>query len=264
MLDEELQDRKLKMLQMEYITSKYKLVNCIRQEAKTVRGQISRLAKDDLEQRAYLEAKAENLDSFCRTVEGAALFEQLDAWWVYEFSISCTGTVLYIRHIDTAEIEGDEGNEWLTIYEYDATYRLIQNECRLLSADEYATSRNAAAATVRVWIRRGKLRSAIKTGNAWKIPELTPPIKRGYSEASYSWEMYLDGIPDEYEALKEPGNLIIRQNNDKQGFTALLFDTYDVRRKEIHLSNADAEKFELMLIANPAVRYTGDTKYIRQ
>ena len=76
--------------------------------------------------------------------------------------------------------------------------------------------------------------------------------------------MYLDGIPDEYEALKEPGNLIIRQNNDKQGFTALLFDTYDVRRKEIHLSNADAEKFELMLIANPAVRYTGDTKYIRQ
>lgn len=264
LFDEDLQRKKLEMLSMEYITSKNTLLQRIYQEKKTVYAQINRLRGADLEQQAYLEAKVENLDSFYEIVKNAVLFNQLAPWWVYEFSISCIGTALYIRHIDTSEIEGEEDNEWLTIYSYDATYRLIQNECRLLSAEEYAASRNAAPATVRVWIRRGKLRSAVKIGNSWKIPELSPPIKRGYTKASYSWETYLNGIPEKYASLKEPGNLIIRQDYDKQGFTALIFNMHDTCRKELHLSNAEAEKFESMLIANPAVLYTGDTTYIRQ
>lgn len=264
LLDKELQIRKLNMLYTEYLTSKNKLVQRIRQEITTLRNQVGKLSKDNFEQQAYLDAKVENLNSFRDTVENATLFEQLSPWWVYEFSISCIGTTLYIRHINTAEIEGEEDNEWLTIYDYDATYRLIQNNCRLLSTEEYATSRNVAPSTIRVWIRRGKLRSAVKIGNAWKIPELSPPIKRGYTEASYSWETYLDGIPEEYAFLKKPGNLIIRQNSNKQGFTAIIFNMCDTFRKELHFSNAEAEKFESMLIANPSVLYTGDTTYIRQ
>lgn len=263
-LDEELQSRKLEMLRMEYITSKHKLVKTIQRETNTIRSQISRLSEDDLEYRSYLEAKVENLENFCETVLSATLFDQLDNWWVYEFSIGCMGTALYIRHIESADIEGEEDNQWLTIYEYDATYRLLQNECRLMSADEFAIARNAAAATVRVWIRRGKIRSAVKMGTLWKIPELTPPFKRGYTKASYSWDSYLDGIPKDYESIIEPGNLIIRQDEDRKGFTVLVFNTNDIQRKTLHLSNANAEKFETMLIANPAIKYTGEIKYIRQ
>ena len=263
-LDESYVQQKLELLHTDFITSKYELIRRIRREAKTVHSQAARYACEGREDVAYYEAKADNLDSFAEIVEAAVLFDHLPDWWIYEFSIGCMGTALYIRHVGDADISGEEDNPWLTINDFDATYRLLQNPCALLSTEEYAAARKAAAGTVRVWIRRGKLRSAVKVGNAWKIPELAAPLKRGFSDASYEWGTFLEGIPDEFEFLREPGNLTIRKVGRGQDTHIFVYESDDFERKEQHLSQIEVEKLEAILIANPAVIYTGDTEYFRQ
>ena len=50
---------------------------------------------------------------------------------------------------------------------------------------------------VRQWIRRGKLRSAVKAGSEWRIPELSEIIGRGYRRGTFHWDDKLSDVPEE-------------------------------------------------------------------
>ena len=60
------------------------------------------------------------------------------------------------------------------------TFELVTVPSALLSVEEYAAVYNVSVTTVRQWIRRGKIRSAIKNGCEWSIPELAAVSGRGY------------------------------------------------------------------------------------
>ena len=263
-LDEDLRFRKLELFHQEFITTKHSLIRRISQIIGRTEGQISRLPNDDIETRRYLQAKKVNLQEFQETVESTPLFDSLDDWWCYEFAIGSLGTALYLRHVALAEIDGDEDNPWLSIEEYDARFKLIETRCDFLTTDEFAAERGVAPATIRVWIRRGKIRSAMKIGNGWMVPELTPPIKRGFTTAKYEWDVCLGNVPAGWERISDPGEIMIRQSSDKGKYVVWYYSKDGTIGKDYILDGTETEKLELYLIGQPTVEYTGDQEIISQ
>lgn len=267
--DEDLQREKLERFRKEYIVSKSKLLRKIHQTITRTAGQIDRTPAENIEKYQYLMAKRENLQAFETLVDNSPLFDSLYDWWCYEFTIGSTGTALYLRHVAFAEMEGvdneaDYETGWLSNLNYDARYKLLECKCKYLSSEEFAKERGAAMNTVRVWIRRGKIRSAMKLGNAWMIPKLTAPFKRGFMQARYEWSVYLSGVPTEFAGISEPGEIIIRQTSDKGKFVAWYYTRDEAGKREYFLDTGGVERLELYLIAQPAVEYVGDLEIVNQ
>ena len=98
-LDESLQQRKLELFRQEYIVTRYDLERHIRQEIITTERRLARMRKSSPDMEPYLFAKIRNLEEFERLVKRSPLFDHLDNWWSYEFTISNLGTTLYLRHV---------------------------------------------------------------------------------------------------------------------------------------------------------------------
>lgn len=146
-------------------------------------------------------------------------------------------------------------------------YVLLNRPCRLLTVEEYAKVYNASEVAVRQWIRRGKLRSAIKMGNEWRIPELNEAGGRGYSSALYEIaEDITDFEDDKYKIISSCEYVEIHQDENDKSKYILEF----TKRKEpdessseddtviIEVDQKERERFEMLLMANPFIKYSDD------
>lgn len=267
--DPDVDQMKLDLFQQEYIVTREKLIKRIADTITSIEGQINRSCTASTEQIRYLEAKKENLMEFQTLVINKPLFESLDDWWCYGIVISSTGTTLFLNHVSSAEImdydtEADHQTGWLSIEEYDAEYKLIDCRCSYLSTEEFAERCGIAVDTVRIWIRRGKIRSAMKIGNAWKIPNLTAPFTRGFTDAKYEWNVYLSGLPSQIEGIAAPGEILIQQTKDKKGFYVWYQSKDASEHHQYMLQGSEVGSLELYLIAQPAVEYKGEQEIINQ
>ena len=150
------------------------------------------------------------LQRFSDKVNESVLFEQLEDYWIYTICISLDGATLDIEHI--AEIHENKS------ISCDQEYRLISVGAHMLSVEEYAQAYGVNEGTVRQWIRRGKLRSAVKTGRTWKIPELDEISHRGFESAVYMWFKRLEDLPEKYEFLNNYSTILINQDMDNKEF----------------------------------------------
>lgn len=263
-LDEDLNARKRELFSQEYMTTKHALLRRIDDVVKRTEGRVSRSPEEDLEGRRYLEAKLGNLREFSDCVRETTLFEVLDEEWCYEFAIDSHGTSLLLRHVSLAEIAGNGHDEWLEVEEYDSRLEVIETRCRLLSVDEFASERGVAPATIRVWIRRGKIRSAMKTASGWMVPEMAAPLRRGFADVEYAWDVNLEDCTEGLEGLCEPGSVLICKSRKKGKRTVWYANADHTQGTEFELGISEAERLELFLIGHPAVEYTGDREVIHQ
>lgn len=263
-LDESLSFRKSELFNQEYMTTKQALLRRIDGVIRRTEGQAARSPKENLDGSRYLEAKLSNLHEFRHCVEGTTLFESLDDWWCYEFEFGSHGASLFLCHVALSEIVGNGNNEWLEIEEYDARLKIVETKCRLYTVDEFARDRGVAPATIRVWIRRGKIRSAMKTASGWMVPDMASPLKRGFTNAEYEWGVNLGGCPEGLEALDEPGGVTIRKSRNKGKRSVWYTNADHTSAAEFELSIPETERLELFLIGHPAVEYTGDRETIHQ
>lgn len=262
--DESFNSHKRELFDQEYMTTKQALVRRIDDILRRTEGQAARTAMEDLNDRRYLEAKLSNLLDFRDRVRETTLFEHLEDWWCYEFAIDSHGTSLFLRHVSLSEIAENGHDEWLEVEEYDSRLKVIETRCRLLGVDEFASDRGVAPATIRVWIRRGKIRSAMKTASGWMVPEMAAPLKRGFTDAEYAWGVNLGDCPEGLKGLDEPGSVIIRKSHEK-GRRAIWYT--NINRTSItkyELGIPETERLELFLIGHPAVEYTGEREVIHQ
>ena len=246
----------------QYITTKPRLLDRIKEVIQEFRVKAGDKGTSN-EECACLEAKADHLERFRREIVDTPLPSKLEDWWSYSFSVGSQGSVLYLNHHSDAEIKTVGEGERLVLHDHDAEFPLVTIRARFLTAEQYAEKHHAASATVRVWIRRGKIRSAMKTEKGWMIPELASPITRGYSVASYRWEVPLEGMPKGFEWLHEPGGVIIGQRKDNRQLYEV--DHYEATEdpviRQLQLTGPDVEKLEAFLIANPQVEFTSDTEF---
>ena len=187
-------------------------------------------------------------------IESRRVFDAPENWF-YSFSITNTNAALYLRHI--SGLKEEEGKILLDI---DETFRLINYPVKQFSVEEYAAATNTEAVTVRQWIRRGKLRNALKVGSEWRIPEITDPPRRGYTPVSYYNKGGLIAFPKEFGVSLniQPHVIDIYQSPERKGYIVLIDKAPAFFPRRL-LSEAEREKLELLLISNPNITNSAST-----
>lgn len=147
---------------------------------------------------AYYNILDSLLGKFEHRVMCTVLPDPLNEWWSYSYEISDGGINLLMNHFSW--------NHYGNSYDYrrDEAFILLEVPAKLLTVSEYAQIYGVEPVTVRQWIRRAKLRSAVKAGKEWRIPELAEVSKeRGYRPCLYSWSKPLTDLPEKYDFLSE-------------------------------------------------------------
>ena len=188
--------------------------------------------------------------------------EILEDWWRYEYEVCESGVILSLCHIRHLTICRDDSVEETK----DTTFELMHIKTRLLTVEQYAQAYDVTATTVRQWIRRGKIRTAMKLGSEWRIPELAEVMYRGYAWGRYYRKEVLADLPEEYAFFNEYDYVVLSQNEKSKDLFDVSFGKYynpldykdeeeALRQnfKEIQMDQKEREKFELYLISNPFV-----------
>lgn len=236
----------IKQLREERFTEKQQILSWI-VDAKV---RIAKKAETDKRHSAaFYHAYMGLLDRFSKAVQQAVLFERLEDKWFYELSISYRGASLMLIHASDCWI-GDCGGVTVTT---DQAYTLVNVKGKTLTVEEYADAYGVNVGTVRQWIRRGKIRTAIKAGKEWRIPEMTDMVERGYQSAVYMWFDPLGDLPEEYEFLRKYSTVLINQDTKDRTKFIVTFAAQGVEAKMATYDTKERERLELLLIANPAV-----------
>lgn len=200
-------------------------------------------------------------EAFYKKIEESVLFDQLPDYWHYYFDFEYDEFSVNMCHLSSFEV--DEDME-IRKSKVDAIYKLITLHPNAFTAEQYSQFYEVEQGTVRQWIRRGKIRTAYKEGNEWKIPELTPPPTRGYEGAQYKWIKGVSNLPEEYKYLEDYVIATFYQDKkDKSKYhvlfvskEAFLYNKMD-KNKELLLDAKEREKLELFMISHPQIKYCG-------
>lgn len=224
-------------------------------------------AENDVEKLdSYGTMLVSHLVIFKEKIERAVLFDPLPDEWAYFLDYTYDEFDLNIEHFTAIEIKED--GEIVNTHA-DAVYKLVTLNPINLSIEKYCEIYNAEQGTVRQWIRRGKIRTAFKLGNVWKIPALTPTPSRGYEPAQYKWMSGIDKdtLPEEYAYLYDYVLATFYQDRaDRTKFHVLFVakETFmsddrsgNGKNKELLLDAKEREKLELFMISHPQIKYCG-------
>ncbi len=182
------------------------------------------------------------LKRFQHEIENTLLFQELEDYWCYVYEIDELGAKLYLEHFFREDI-------------VDQAFELVAVPSKMLSVEEYAAVYGVGVTTVRQWIRRGKIRSAIKSGREWSIPELAEVTGRGYQTGNYFWNCHLNDLPEEFAFLNEGTSVTIFQNKENKEIYDISLSLHKAGdEKRVTMSTAEKERFELLLISHPLVK----------
>ncbi len=131
---------------------------------------------------AFYERYRELVSRFRKEVEKNTFPEKLEDWWEYNYDIRGTGITLTLSHTKYFDVSADDTCGGII----DTEFELLHIRTKLLTVEQYAQSYGVTTTAVRQWIRRGKIRSAIKEGSEWRIPELAEVTERGYKHATFT------------------------------------------------------------------------------
>lgn len=197
------------------------------------------------------------LKRFQHEIKNTILFMDLEDYWCYSYEINELGAKLRLEYISNVDYDDfDENGEPTSISVTPGqTFELVTVSSALLSVEEYAAVYKVSVTTVRQWIRRGKIRSAIKSGREWSIPELVEVSGRGYQSGSYSWTCHLSDLPEEFAFLADAQGIFICQNKEHKDFFDITLSSKSLgSAQKFQMSTVDKEKLELMLISHPLVK----------
>lgn len=213
------------------------------------------LENADIARAPFLRTLITMLGRFEKLIEETPMFAAPSDYWAYSFEIASLGITLNLEHYSYIRFDEEKNIE---DSEVDATFPLMSVKSSLLSVDDFAKLYNVKTVSVRQWIRRGKLRTAVKSGTEWRIPELTEFPARGYRPARYEWTEQLSGLSEEYKILAEYNAAEFTQDGEDKNLYHVLLSG-DEGERTINCNIKAREQLELMLISNPLVTYVSDS-----
>lgn len=225
----------------------------IESHVNNVRTQIREIAKDDLvHSAAFFRTFDELTERFIDDIRKTVLFDCLEPEWEYRINFSYDAIELELIHIAVSG-EGDAVEGII-----DQSFILITTMAPFLTVSQYCEIYGVEEVTLRQWIRRGKIRTAKKFGNEWRIPAMTDyPKRRGFTRASYSVDETLYDVPNDLSYLDQCNGIEIAQDKvDRKLFDVLLYRDANLEAFDTFKLNAtEKERLELFLISHPGVRY---------
>lgn len=242
-----------------YITTKSELLEDVRKRSEKT---LNRISNSTQHSTFYYSQYKKQLDEFYEQIKRTVLPNRLEPYWRYTYEFTPVATILLLEHVKDLEamVDAAPEDQMVTSETVDQTFFLFAIEGDYLSVDEYAKKYNIEQVTVRQWIKRGKIKTARKTGKEWIIPALTDIPGRGYEGGQYRIRGECADAPEEFSFLKGFKLITIWQDrNDKTLFHAKLTDMKGGRStiKDIDLSNDQREKLELYFMASPSIHYVG-------
>ena len=227
-------------------TNKQSVITTLDNASKSVVSEMRNTPQHTLQ---YYNALSFLLDKVIVEISSRNIFDAPDGWF-YSFEVTNKNAALYIRHV--SEIQEDEDGN--VVFDIDERFRLINYPVGLLTVEQFASRSKIEAGTVRQWIRRGKLRNAIKVGGEWRIPEITDPPTRGFTPVRYYNNGHFFSLPKEFGASfnQHPSVIDIYKSKEEKGYM-VLFDYAPAILPQKLLTDAEREKLELMLIGNPNI-----------
>ena len=199
--------------------------------------------------RAYFDRYHALLSRFRDRIQSCVFPEKLEDWWYYTYEVLETGAVLHLVHAGDVDLSSEGFIDSVFI---DTSFDLITVNAEMMTVEQYARENGVTTTAVRQWIRRGKIKTAVKYGSEWRIPELAEVSSRGYSQAVYRWTDYLTDLPEEYTYLNDFNFVSIMQNHEHKTMFEVFFSK-DENTKTLQLETKDKEKLELYLITNPFI-----------
>lgn len=203
-------------------------------------------------------------DRFYEDIKGMYIMEIKDDWWGYGISVRETGIALQIEHYQVAYDITDFDIKAET-YDVEPDLAVDQHsilhttKAKLLPLEEYGALYGVESGTVRQWIRRGKIRGAIKAGRDWRIPELCEKPMRNYMPASYQWDPSLVNEDSEYPFMKEFDTaMFFAPQRDKIWRVSLSCHLKEDGIRMLELDSSAKEKLELYFISDPVVECTSN------
>lgn len=208
----------------------------------------------------FSEAFKKYITDFICQIEEVTLIEPLPNGWEYSWFIDYQTAEVIVEHNEIMVANDPTG------YNVDQKFVLISVEAPTLTAEEFANRCETNVRTVTQWIRRGKLKTAYKAGNTWKISELTEkPKNRGYIEANYIWDKKLIDLPEEFMFLNQYDRVEIKKSDRKSDkFNVYFFEPNrgDGSYPEAKVySSEERENLETLLIAHPNITYIPINEY---
>lgn len=218
--------------------------------------------QNDKELRLSSEAKKKRIDllqRFTSAVKKSRLPVLTELWWFYDYRITGNSIELYMCEADEIEFEDDEPSSMSSSLEHP----LIKVECEFLSVDEFSKMHNVAPVTVRQWIRRGKLRHAIKTGRDWKIPDIEDKPHRGFTDVQYMISDASGIDSKEFPLLSNTESAYISQNDIKKSEFECIFVNFKNNTSfTLVLSRSDVERLEHTIIESGKATAIDDTQFM--
>lgn len=199
------------------------------------------------------------LELFYKKIDDTKLFDNLEDWWSYDYSVTEYGAILHLTYNTGVTFTNDKVADFACIGEQ---FNLVEVKTKLLTIEEYAATYNTMPGTVRQWIRRGKIRSAVKAGREWRIPEMAEIPGRGYHWGIYTWTEKLTDMPKKYNFMNEYSQVTIKQDDKDKDKFILIFSGKKNGLKYVNITGKEREKFELMLISNPLIKAEADIEEI--
>lgn len=237
--------KELEIFKEQYITTREELLNELESYLSAAMSKKG-LAIYDTHSKEFKKRYLGLVTEFYNKIKNINLFNELEPWWSYYCEIDEIGASLHLAH---AECVGIDNDGMIDVFVIDDDFELVKINTKLLSVEEYAQIYEVSVGTVRQWIRRGKIRGAIKTGNEWRIPELSELQGRGYSTGRYYFKEGLCGIPEEYAFVSRSNYIRIEQG---EGDMYKIYYSGDADEEDnmVMMNTKEREKFELYLISN--------------
>lgn len=244
----------LKVYRYQYLSNKDDVLKCIDKQRQRLQAKESEYANRS---EGYCEVLKVLYDKLYSKIDDSSLFDAPQEYWHFVITVDSSGISLKLVE-ELGYVNGY--NLEYVVDEIGDDYTLIHIPCKLLTIEEYATLYEVKPVTVRQWIRRGKIRTAIKAGSEWRIPELTdiPNKTRGYKNATYSWDEIYEKVPEGYEFIHQYNHVEIKQMEDKVYYTLHFYyeeEKQRVKEKRIVCDVQEKEKFELFLISSSGVNH---------
>ena len=203
---------------------------------------------------SYCDHAKRLTDEFKEIVTKHDLFPAPAGCWSYAVVVRGGGIYLVLEHFEV--YKGGLGNE--LIEERRDWYELLGARARLLTAEEYAQMNDLEHPAAVTRIRRGKIRSAVKVGKQWRIPEMAEPIERGYKSAEYDWIGKLSGVPLQYKIIEDYNHASFFQDESELSLYHIRFTGENIEPMEFTCDRRQRGRLEQVLIAHPYIRCLSD------
>lgn len=205
--------------------------------------------------RAYCDRVVRLVGEFREMLQKHVLFDCPAGYWGYSIVLRGGGIYLYLNHYRESDLSQMKESVFFT---KDESYELACLKTKLLTVEEYAALHKVEHVTAVTRIRRGKIRSAVKVGSQWRIPELAQPVQRGYQSTEYTWRGRLTELPDKYKIIEDYNRAEFFQDDNDLTQFHVRFSGDNIEPMEFTCAREQRGKMEQIFIAHPDVTCLSD------